>query len=214
MSFERIGKAESCLVWNEPDNTGQDKTRTVVIAGIPRGGTTMVAAAVEALGVYLGPEEDLRNFTFEDQVMNRPYLNEQHDRIKQNDSNHDVWGWKDPGAIHPLNELGHALRNPRVIVVFRDMLASIQGELRFDQEHELSRPVNDLIDNTLDRYEKNWTFIKRTRLPMLLVSYERAINDKGGFVTSLINFIGINPSEAQKRTAMDRISSSGGYLKW
>lgn len=212
MKFQRIGNFKTCTIVNPVDNSGK-KNRTVVIGGIPRGGTTMVAAAVEALGVYLGPEEDLRDFTFEDQVMNRPYLNEQHDRIKENDANHTVWGWKDPGVIHPLNELGHALREPRVIIVFRDMLASIQGELRFDEENGLSRPIHELVDNTMDRYAKNWEFIKRTRLPTLLVSYERAINNKEEFVNEMIDFIGISPNPEQKQNALNRISEKGGYLK-
>lgn len=212
--FERIGIAKSCLTINEPTENLPGGDRTVVIAGIPRGGTTMVAAATEALGVYLGPEEDLKNFTFEDQTMNSPYLDVQHNHIKEMDKEYSVWGWKDPGAIHPLNEIGHALRNPRVILVFRDMLASVQGEIRFDEANEISRNFHDLIDNTMARYDRNWLFAKRTRLPLLLVSYERAINNREEFVDELINFIGIEPQQEQRVAAINRISQEGGYYKW
>lgn len=212
MTFEHIGTPRVCLTVNPP--SGEVTEKTVIIAGIPRGGTTMVAAAVEALGVYLGPEEDLRNFHFEDQIMNRPYLNEQHDCIKQRDAEHSVWGWKDPGAIHPLVELAHAVRNPRVIIVFRDMLASIQGEMRFDEVHGISRPFNNLIDSTMNAYDKNWSFIKRTKLPTLLVSYERAVRERNAFLDEVISFLQIDPTPEQRTKALDRISPDGGYYIW
>lgn len=66
----------------------------------------------------------------------------------------------------------------------------------------------------MDRYEQNWRFIKRTRLPVLMVSYERAIHLKEQFVDELISFIGIDVGPGQKQLALKRISPEGGYLKW
>ena len=212
MSFERIGDVKVGKVLNERPH---EDTLTVCIAGVPRGGTTMVAAAVHALGLYLGPEEDLRGFTFEDQRMNRPYLEEQHACIKERDAAHDKWGWKDPGAIHPLNELAHALRNPRVILVFRDTLASIQAEQRFDEENEITgRTFTGLVESSMQRLETNWKFVERTRLPLMLVSYERAINNREVFVSEVENFLGITPTNEQRQEAISRISQQGGYYQW
>lgn len=213
MGWERIGEASPVMVVNEPDNTG-GHNKTVVIGGIPRGGTTMVAATVDALGVYLGPEEDLKlKNCFEDQTMNSPYLDVQHDYIKKNDNNHAVWGWKDPGVIHPLNELGHALRGPRVMIVFRDMLASIQGEMRFDIKNGIDpRSYDSLVENTMNRYADIWKFSQRTRLPLMLISYERAINNREDFVDQVIDFIGLQVTPDQRQEAIDRIAPDGGYF--
>jgi hypothetical protein len=218
MEFQHIGEPTATKTTNRTDFMEKvlrdDPHRTIVIAGLPRGGTTMVAAAVEALGVYLGPENDLRNFHFEDQRMNSPHLDEQHVAIKENDSKHQVWGWKDPGAIHPLRELSWALRNPMVIIVFRDLFTSIQGEMRFDEEHGYNRSLADLIDSTINNTQRNWEFVKRTQLPTLLVCYERAVQNREAFVKQLVDFMQIEPSDSQIRQAVDRISPEGGYMVW
>lgn len=221
MNFEHIGQPRSCLIVNEPSPIADPEEeslptqRTVVIGGVPRGGTTMVAAVTEALGVYLGPEDDLRTYTFEDQRMNQPHPEIQYKQIKLNNEAHDVWGWKDPGAIHPLKEIAHALRQPRVIIVFRDMIASIQGEIRFSEQNgQDPRPLVELIENTTERIFTNLMFAKNTQLPTMLVSYEQAVKNKEEFVDSLINFIGIEVSDDRWGKAIDRISPSGGYMQW
>ncbi len=66
--FYRHGEPHPCLTVNpEPPSSAM----TVVIAGVPRGGTTMIAAVVHALGVDLGPTAELAATTFEDQSINR-----------------------------------------------------------------------------------------------------------------------------------------------
>jgi len=213
MEFEHVGTPEPCMAMNIAE-VPDEEHKTIVVAGVPRGGTTMVAAAVHALGVYMGPKTDLQEFTFEDQAMHSPYPLERLERIGENNSTHDVWGWKDPGAIHPLKEITYALRNPRVILVFRDMLASVQGERRFDAENGIDRPIDGLIDDVVDRYATNWDFVKHTQLPTLLVSYERAIQNREYFLDTLVDFIGVPVSDAQRSCALERISPTGGYLKW
>jgi hypothetical protein len=194
----------------------EDETMTVVIAGVPRGGTTMVAAVVDALGVYLGPEEDLRTYTFEDQTMNLPWLASQHECIEQRNVEFDVWGWKNPGATKSFGELVHALRNPRVIIVFRDLLSSIMGEMNADRvlENPEPRSLNLLIDDALERQERNLIFARRTRLPTLLVSYEKCIIDRNRFLDEIIEFLGLDPSPEERETAMNRIGTIGGYIVW
>jgi len=76
--FERIGKEITTSLVLNYDPESRHEEMTVPIAGVPRGGTTMVAAAVDALGIDLGPLEDLKNFHFEDQTMHSPDLNVQY----------------------------------------------------------------------------------------------------------------------------------------
>lgn len=197
------------------NQTPRSGAMTVCVMGMPRGGTTMVAAVVHALGVNLGPDHDLGNFHYEDQTMNRPYLNEQHEYIKKRNVEHDVWGWKDPGAVHPFKELAYALRFPRVIMVFRDPLAVIQGEMRFDREYGVDpRPMGALFDNINDRMRKNWEFVSNTSIPTLLVSYERAMNKPEKFIDEVIEFLQLTPDGEQRKEASLSIGPEGGYLQW
>lgn len=213
-TFEHIGTLSTTMVLNNQPRT-EDPAMTVCIAGMPRGGTTMVAAVVHALGVDLGPEEDLRGFTFEDQMMNRPYPDEVHKYIKKRDAEQKVWGWKDPGAIHPFNDLAHALRNPRVILVFRDTFAVVQSEMKFDEANEITgRTFETLVESVQRRLEENCRFIERTRVPLLLVSYEKAIINRDSFVSEVAAFLGLPIDSQLRQEAVDRISPSGGYLQW
>jgi len=188
---------------------------TIVIVGVPRGGTTMVAAVVDSLGIDLGPREELNKFHFEDQTMNQPHPKQRHEYITKRNSEHPIWGWKDPIGIVPLQEMIFALRNPRVIVVSRDTLASIQGEMRFDKVNEVAHPktLPDLVEQTMQWQEQNWKFVLRTTVPTLLVSYERALVDRKLFLHELSGFLGMNLRPEQLNTAMDCISPTGGYIQ-
>jgi len=209
--FFQYGQPHPCLVVNpEP----QLPTMTIPIAGVPRGGTTMVAAAVHALGVDLGPAKDMGAFTFEDQSMN----GELHTRlsyIKRRNTERQVWGWKDPTAIVSMRELFFALRNPRLILVFRDMMASIDSEMRFDEHNSIEprRTFTDLAEATTNWWASNMEFISRTTFPTLLVSYERALQHPETFVNQLAAFLGLTPTQEQVQEAMTRINPRGGYLK-
>jgi len=214
--FTHIGDVATTMHLNAyplPDVERGDKY-TVPIVGIPRGGTTMVAAVVEALGIDLGPTADLRNFHFEDQTMHSPYLDVQVKYAKKRNEEFDRWGWKDPTGIMAVRHVLFAIRNPRVIVVFRDMLATIQGEMRFDRVHNIQPPrtFRDMADRSLAWWNQNIEFIKDSSVPTLLVSYERALSNPELFIDEICSFLGISPTEERKAEALSRTNRSGGYI--
>lgn len=188
---------------------------TVPIVGIPKGGTTMVAAVVHALGVYLGPMDELKEYNFEDQTMHQPHLERVYPEIKVRDSMYSMWGWKDPVGISSVRQVMFALRNPRLIMVFRDMLASIQGTMRFDEAHNIDprRGFKELAEQTLSWWGGNFDYILKSSVPTLLVSYERAMSMPEQFVEEVISFLGVAPSSQQREDALARIGK-GGYIVW
>lgn len=212
--FERIGEVSTSMMFHQ-DRRQPGGEMTVAAVGIPRGGTTMVAAAVDALGVDMGPREDMRDFHFEDQIMNRVDLDVRFQYIVQRNSEHAAWGWKDPTGIDSVRKIMFAVRNPRVIVVFRDILATIQGEIRFDEAHEIDprRSFGQLVDMTLHWWTGLMEFVKHTQVPTMLVSYERSIADPDLFVAELAAFLGIGTNQSQRDEALARINPKGGYLK-
>jgi hypothetical protein len=212
-TFERIGEVSTSMMFHQ-DRRQLGGEMTVAVVGIPRGGTTMVAAAVDALGVDMGPRDDMAAFHFEDQTMNRVDLDVRFKYVKQRNSEHAAWGWKDPTGIDSVRKIMFAVRNPRVIVVFRDMLATIQGEMRFDDAHEIDprRGFEQLVDMTLHWWTGLLEFVTHTQVPTMLVSYERAIADPDLFVHELASFLGVDANQAQRDEVLARISPTGGYI--
>lgn len=204
--FRRIGKMQTTMALNVERKVPGDEM-TVVIVGVPRGGTTMVAAVVDALGVDLGPTEELHEYHFEDQTAHTPYLDQQFAYVAKRNAETKVWGWKDPVGLHSLQQILFALRNPHVIVVFRDTLASIQGEMRFDEAHKIDPPrtFESLIEQTQRWWAANWEFITRTQFPTLLVSYERALWHSSFFMCELTAFLGLESTDDQMMEAIKRI---------
>ncbi len=208
----RYGEPHPCLLVNPKPAT---PVMTVLIVGVPRGGTTMAAAVVDALGVDLGPAKDLYAFTFEDQGMTKADPGLQLSYIRQRNRERKVWGWKMPTAISSIRENFHALQQPRMIMVFRDVVASIDGEMRFDVEKKTLplRTFADLAEVTLKWWTNNMEFIATTAMPMLLVSYERALQSPESFIHSVAAFLGIVPPPEMVQEALARVNTCGGYLR-
>lgn len=211
--FQRIGELSTSMVLNS-NRSSNCGVMTIPIVGVPRGGTTLVAAVAHALGVYLGPLEDLTEYHFEDQTMHSPNLDIQYRGVQRRNRDYKIWGWKDPIGIASVQSIVFALRNPHVIIVFRDWLASIQGEMRFDKNYEVDPPrtFQELIESTSLWWDANMRFLSRTQFPTMLVSYERVLSNPDLFIVELERFLHLKPSDEQRTEARARISQSGGYL--
>ena len=107
------------LCRNYPPLYTESHQRTVIVLGVPRGGTSMVAKILSVLGVFMG---DKLGATYEDpdffRVMQRfgnmpPWRRKWHflqrrkvlsdiqSLVAQRNVDHEVWGWKFPGVISP-----------------------------------------------------------------------------------------------------------------
>src|SRR5688572_21236041 len=98
---------------------------TVIVVGLPRSGTSMIAAVLRALDVYIGTEID--GAVFEDRqfaaALASGHPEELARLIDERNAAHAIWGFKRPEAYRQLELLIPLCRNPRVIVTFRDILA-------------------------------------------------------------------------------------------
>ncbi len=181
---------------------------TIIIVGVPRSGTTMVAKTLGALGVYLGADldeaiqEDLRLAkAIEDSPADISLV------IEAYNSAHDVWAFKRPTAYQTLD--ASWFRNPRFIIPFRDPVAIAKREeisMVFDFRDQLRRAALwsiDLADFTL-----------RQTAPLMLVSYEKALLKPERFVDELAQFSGADASEAMRRAASIVVKPSpADYVK-
>jgi len=166
---------------------------TVVILGVPRGGTTMVAGVAQRCGLFIG---DNLPGNLEDPRFVRSDASGLEDVVAESNQKRKIWGWKYPRAADYLSELLPKLRNPRLVVVWRDPLATAS--------RGISR--GDTVDKSLKRVvsfqTKNIRLIQEANCPILHVSYERAISEPLSFAETLAGFIGGSmPADTQELIA-------------
>lgn len=192
--------------------------KTFIIFGVPRGGTTMVARVAAKLGVALGSElptnyedEEFNYDRMPDDLKGDPKLMAQSllGAINRRNIRHDVWGWKYPLAHRYLPLIIKQVRNPHLICVQRDAVAS---SLRPLSRKNFARLPTEVIKQRLQWQIKNIEQIQKFNLPTFLCSYEKAVFDPVAFVTGLASFIELRDDEQSLAAALEQIRP-GGYIK-
>ena len=201
-----------------------EDSRTFVVFGVPRGGTTMVARIVEQLGVPMG--ENLPA-NYEDQAFNFDFMPDEYkadrskmhasliDSIQQRNQSHSVWGWKYPKAHIYLNQVLKHVRQPHLICVLRDPLASSLRPLGRKNSRSKSgktTPPIKVMEQHLMWQNKNLEIIRKSSCPSLICSYEKAVVNPEGFVKEMANFIGLDSSDQRISLAVDQIKP-GRYIQ-
>lgn len=194
-------KKNVAIVVNQPPDVAQ---RTFVVLGVQRGGTSMVAGVLRALGVDLGHA----GLNHED---NR-FLGDDPDKLRraigERDSELDVWGFKAPEATMQLDVLEESLRNPFYIAVMRNIAAVIDSWM----ERGAKDPAA-VMHRTLRYYNRIGRLARETDAPLLIVNYERAAINPAEFVDSVIAFSRISVSDEMREKAIGMITGDGGgYL--
>ena len=96
--------------------------------------------------------------------------------------------------------------SPFSVCVFRDVVASTwRGVVRRRQE-----PLN-LMRRALDLQSSNLRLIEKSKLPTLLVSYEKAIADPLQLVASLNRFMSLGLSPDQLAAHAEKVNPELGY---
>jgi hypothetical protein len=196
------------VVLNRRD--GRNGPRTVIVTGHSRSGTSMVARTLHIAGFPMGiPNPILSNYEDKELVkvlqaaIEEPPLNAQQldELIRSRDIRHGNWGFKAPAALSSISHLIRYTRNPHVIMVFRDALAtSIREHLAVDGD------LWESFESILEYEGLMLTFIRNTDVPCFLVSYEKALMDKESFCRHLAEFVGIEYADTWIGRAVDQIN--------
>ena len=206
------------------DDVDVDDSRTFVVFGVPRGGTTMVARIVEQLGVPMG--QDLPA-NYEDQAFNFDFMPDEFkanrsklhasliDSIKKRNRSHSVWGWKYPRANIYLNQILEHVRRPHLICVLRDPLASslrpLSRKSTRNKPAKRTSPIK-LMEQHLAWQNRNLEIIRKSNCPSLVCSYEKAIGSPQDFVEDMAGFIGLESCDERISSAVDQIKP-GSYIQ-
>jgi hypothetical protein len=185
-----------------------EQTKTVMVLGVERGGTSMVAGVLRALGVNMGDRvgynhEDARFLVDDTEVLQR--------RIRARNKQEDVWGFKIPKAVQFLGFFEQNLRNPYYVIVMRNLLAIADS-----WQQRGSGNIVDTLDRTFDYYQRIIEHCKNTSRPVVMVNYERAVGSEAGkqeTVREIAEFLGIPLDADLLDRALGMVTGDGaGYL--
>jgi hypothetical protein len=168
----------------------------------------MVAGVVRALGVDLGNVGKRKNS--EDADFQSHDLEQMRAAIARRDSERDVWGWKFPGAGTYLPGLLKSIRNPYLVVVFRDPVATALGQVNLDRESSRRPPRISLHESNANT-ATNMGLVLAMGRPCLLVSHERAKEYPSELVDEIADFLQVQRADDDLRKRLLDYVSPGQY---
>lgn len=185
---------------------------TVVVAGPPRGGTTMAAWCLSTLGLPMGMPPFPPRHNFEDPAfaellhfeeprqIDLPRLR---DLIQQRNQAHRIWGFKLPLALNSLGVLERELRNPRFLLMFRDVVAVASREVM-----AIGLEATQAMLRGLAWQRRMIEFSASRSAPCMLVSYEKALQFPANFVDVTAHWCGLTISAEQREQACQVIQAN------
>jgi len=187
----------------------KEEAKTIIVVGVARGGTSVVAGTLHALGVFMGGAQSP---VFEDLKLSLAFEKKSKESFKsvveEYNQKNDIWAWKRPSSLYELNMVAKTVRNPYFIFVFRDFV-SISNRNSISMKFDFKKG----LVSALDDYAKIVKFIKKTNYPSLFVSSEKAVSNKEHFIEAVSEFCQLTPTQEQKSKALTFISpDSAEYL--
>ncbi len=169
-------------------------TATIAVTGLGRSGTTMLSRTLLALDLPMG--DNLTPQSAEDKKIQLLIKERDFDGFAElcraRDADHPIWGFKCPALRGSLGTSVQQMRNPRVILVFRDIVA-------ISQRNALSVDANlpRAMEQAAQDYVKLVRQAQKLSAPVLLVSYEKALQYPQMLVQSIGAFCGLSVSDAK-----------------
>jgi hypothetical protein len=197
------GAKKLCLTINASKE--QENFKTIVVLGVERGGTSMAAGIIRALGVDMGRRAGLNH---EDPR----FITEDEGKlvgvIKARNEEASVWGFKMPKAVNKLEFFEQHLRNPYYIVVHRNLAAVADSWNQRGAGQYL-----DVIERALDYHRLIVDHLRQTKRPALIINYERSVRDKDETVREIAGFLDLSVDEEAIKRAVEMITGDGkGYV--
>lgn len=197
-------------------------SRTVIVLGCGRGGTTAVSGVVDALGVRMTEaSQPETRINMEDGEFISAMLDGQPEPgsprypglyrrigkiVARRNAAYVDWGWKDPSADLYLEGVIHQVRSPLVLFVVRNVFDVGMSHLAAG-----GNSFETAFDQSLQRYQRLWTIVAKLGLPTLFIGFERALADRENFVLEAAEFLRLEPSQEQFDAAVNWLRPKGGY---
>lgn len=173
---------------NTPENKIASQ-RTIIVLGEARGGTSLAAGILSALGVPMGTQVD--DPIFEDGVLTRAIRSGRtknfRNVITQYNALWNIWGFKQPSAKRFLMRKASSLRNPMFLMIVKDAVSicSRKNDLYGYDYVQTMRSV-------LKSYDEQIRFLSKKRYPALVISYEKLVSNPAPFLDHICSFFGLD----------------------
>lgn len=176
--------------------------RTVIVLGVARSGTSMLANILVQLGLFMGERRD--GIVFEDvdlaEAFEQGNMDQARSIIEHRNTAHGSWGWKRPEAFKYIAPYLKEFRNPCLIVTIRDILAiGLRNVISTGLEPEVA------LKDAQARYAALLHFLDQVAIPTLLVSYEKALLNAPDVIERVAGFAGVTPSSLTLRAALESV---------
>ncbi len=172
------------------------ETRTIIVTGVARSGTSMVAQLLDMAGVLMGT--DLDDVVFEDHEVADAFGSSDPNMLDRLVSSRNqqsaVWGFKRPHLFHHCSpDLEKTFRSPRFIVTYRDPVA-VARRNRISEHVEVLTGLRAAAEDI----QRCTAFTLGLSCPVLLISYEKALQRPVALVEELIAFCGLAASRERR----------------
>ena len=180
--------------------SADDGERTILVTGVARSGTTMVAHTLRAAGLFMG--SDIDDLVQEDREFLDCIKSGDEARIRRmilaRNTIHATWGAKIP-SLHLYLRVGdlRGFRNPYLVVLVRDLVAVAKRNVISEFRGEL-----DALQDALDGVYSMLGFVRHAQCPTLLLSYEKALGAPESFIDVLFDFCGLPVSGGRRGAAL------------
>lgn len=202
--------------------------KTVVVLGMHRSGTSMVAGVLKILGINMGEELEEGNEWnplgyFENKkfmAINKKITNEKEGLIINVPTLDEIllkkerfiykidqlikqeesalWGWKDPRTSLTIDLFLPFLKNPYFIICFRNPL-----QVAYSLQKRDGTNINEGIELAALYNQRILDFFKRHKqLKKLYLSYEEIVNNPEKELDKIIDYLEINPDKLKYKKAL------------
>jgi hypothetical protein len=185
--------------------------RTFVVLGCPRGGTSLLAGALNAAGVYMG---EYRTLQYEDPEFKIPptQAGEAFERlapvIRRRNLTRRYWGWKVPNNIYYIERIQELLIDPCFLFVYRDPLEIARSSASHDgRDWEEQR--ERLIEIAVNHTEKVRRFQESLRSAHHVFQVDAIQADPALFVDRMVHIL--EPLRPDRERLLQFVKPDGGY---
>ena len=187
--------------------SGHRRESTIVVTGVARGGTSMLAQVLGQLGLFLGDTCD-RVVVEDTEILGALQTSDMGSLegiIADRNQRFAKWGFKVPNLHNFLPATdARRFRNPRYIVVFRDPLA-VARRMELSEHYDAAGAIREAGAEVM----KLTSYVCALAAPALLISYEKALQNAEYVIEAMSAFCGLTPSDEQKAAALATIAPNG-----
>lgn len=180
----------------------------------------MVAGTCKLLGVHMGESADMKGWDnhLEDLSLVEGLggsLMAIEKQVALRNKSHDLWGVKHPDLIKRVERLENlllAVRNPHIIVIFRDPIAISRNRVAITESFR--RFMQEAIGVSNDQINfLKWLTSREAsfKVKPLILSYEKCLSDAEGYINTVAGHLNIQATEAQFQACLSYVKPSPGY---